>query len=376
MRGWGASLNAAGAVPCPSAPRGRLAAVLMAGLMAGAWTAGAEAAAGNRTFNALPVLFYAPETGFGGGVGLLITTRDADAGPQDRPDTYGVFAVYTEKNQVIASLSPERYLAGGRWKLALNATYRKFPSTLYGLGPDTPEQAAEDYTPESGDVEGLVQRRVGAHLLAGLFGAGHHTAIVEREAGGIVDRRADAGREEGRLVGFGPLITWDTRDNIYAPWSGSLHQVSAVFYNPGFGSDFTLDTRAIDLRRYLGFRAGHVLALQAVGRKAGGEVPLRSYSTLGGYVRGIVEGRYQDRWLAAAQVEYRFPLYRRMRGGAFLAGGAVAGTARGFTLAAAHAAAGAGVRYALNPRERLYLRADAGYSEEGLQVYFQFGEAF
>ncbi len=334
--------------------------------------------ASRRTFNALPVVFYTPETELGGGAGLLVTARGSDALSEDRPNTCGIFAVYTQKGQTSIQLSPELYLAHGLWKVSLDAGYSKFPSTLHGIGPDAPEEDPEEYTPEAFTVSALAQRRVAAHAFAGFTLAAGRTAIVRRERGGdgIVDPRVQAGRENGALVGAGPVLTHDSRNNIYSPRSGSLHQAGSVYYSPALGSDFTVDAHSVDLRRYVGLAGEHVLAAQAVWRKVGGRVPLRAYPSLGQHVRGIVEGRFQDRLLAAAQVEYRFPVAWRFRGAAFLAGGTVAGTWGAFALADVRAAGGLGVRYALNARERLYLRVDAGVSAEGMEVYFQFGEAF
>jgi len=335
-----------------------------------------------RTFNILPAIFYTPETGFGGGAGLIFTmrpARDAPAGEisgAQRPSSLGALAIYTEKHQTNLIVSPDVYLAHGAWRIAGDVGYTKFPSTIYGIGRNTPEEAGEDYTAESGSLSGRLLHRPVAGLSVGLNLACEHTAIVRGEPGGIVDRRKADGREDGWLVGFGPALHWDTRDNVFAPERGVLCQLGSVYYTAALGSDFAVDTHGIDLRGYYPLAARHVLAVQAVWRKAGGRVPLRAYPTLGNHLRGIVEGRYQDRILTATQVEYRFPLLWRLRGNAFLAAGALAEDWTALDLGAGRISGGAGVRYVLNREERLYLRFDLGVAAGGAEVYFQFGEAF
>ncbi len=343
--------------------------------------AGAEAKP-RRTFNAVPALFYTPETGLGGGAGVILTVRPPRAAPAgesssaQRPSSLGAVAIYTEKNQTNLIVSPDVYLAHGAWRIAGDVGYSKFPSTVYGIGRDTPEEAGEDYTAETGGLSGRVLRRTAASLSVGLNLACQHGAIVRREPGGLVDRRKADGREDGWLAGVGPTLLWDTRDNVFAPERGALCQLGSVYYAAAFGSDFAVDTHGLDLRGYYPLAARHVLAVQAVWRKVGGRVPLKVYPTLGNHLRGIVEGRYQDRILTATQVEYRFPLFWRLRGTTFLAAGAVAEDWAAFDLGAGRVSGGAGLRYALNREERLYLRFDLGVAEGGAEAYFQFGEAF
>ncbi len=336
-----------------------------------------DSARGSRgTFNFFPALFYTPETGFGAGGGLVYTVRDLSAPPEERPDSYSALLLYTEKEQINALVSPEVYFSHGAWRLAGTLSYTKFPRTVYGIGRDTPEEAEEDYTPEGASLSGEVLRRVRAPLMAGVALELSKTAVVKRERGRLVDARLRSGREGGWLNGLGPVLSWDSRDNIYAPRRGGWYQWRSVFFAPALGSDHAMDAHTLDLRRYVGLGADRVLALQNVWTKVGGEVPLQGYPTLGGVMRGIVEGRYQDRLLGAVQVELRSPLIGRFRGVVFAAGGTVSDRWEGFELAEVKAAGGVGIRYVVNSEERIHLRIDMGFAKGGGQVYFQFGEAF
>ena len=327
-------------------------------------------------FNAFPFVFSTPETGFAGGAGLLLLHRRIEDGPADPPQTAGLFAVYTEKRQAELSFSPDLYFAGHVWRLQTYFAYSKFPTSFYGIGNATPDDAEEDYTYEGGVVEGIIARRARESLRVGLEFEVKGRAISGETPGGSIDRGAVDGADGGLYAGLGPAVEWDSRNSIFFPTRGSWVRSSIVFHGSGTGSDATYDTWIADARRYHPLGSSHVIATQLVVAGRTGSTPFHELAQVGRYERGIYQGRLTDRAMGFVQVEDRFPIWWRLAGAVFAAAGDVCDGLERYRLADTKLAAGGGLRYIMNRDERIHLRADIGVSRYGGQVYFQFQEAF
>jgi outer membrane protein assembly factor BamA len=322
------------------------------------------------------VAFYSSETGFGGGGGGVITYRGRGCPPPARPQSLSAVVFYTAKGQSLVALAPELYFDDEAWELKVGLTYRNFPDRFYGVGRDTPEDSEEEYTLEGMKVRPWLLRRVVSHLYVGAIFDVEKTNILEVEEGGLLDQRALAGHAGGLRVGAGPVLDWDSRDNIFYPSRGAWYQCYASFYRGGLGSDFDYDSWTVDLRRYLTLRPLHILAFQVLATGRSGDVPFDQLARMGDVVRGIYAGRFQDQFLGAAQMEYRFPISRRFSGVLFAAAGDVSPTVEDFEFGEPKLAGGAGLRFALNVEEKVNFRFDLGVSRWGVEPYFQFSEAF
>ena len=80
--------------------------------------------------------------------------------------------------------------------------------------------------------------------------------------------------------------------------------------------------------------------------------------------------------MVEGQAEYRFPIFGRLGGAAFLGTGKVAHTLKAFDLSGLHTAAGTGLRFAIVPSERINIRLDFAYAATGIGYYLDLGEAF
>lgn len=110
-----------------------------------------------------------------------------------------------------------------------------------------------------------------------------------------------------------------------------------------------------------------------------GVVPFQSMPALGGAqrMRGFFDWRFRDDHMVAAQLEYRFPVWWRFGAAVFGGVGDVAPELDAFELGGLELAGGAGVRLALNPKDRVNLRFDFGATSEGdANLYITLGEAF
>lgn len=377
---------------------GRIAAVLLMGLFfvmaataqespgEGAPEDGADPAAGGTAaiegppgawdFSIFPGFFVTPETGFGGGGGLIINRLQSENSPEMRQSAIAFATFYTEKRQSIVSMAPDLYFNGDNWNLSAEVSYMNFPNTLFGIGNDTPEDSEEDYTLESSSLGVRVLRRTLRSLYLGASYAVERGHILKKESGRLLDNENLPGFNGGLRSGAGLIVSWDSRNNTFYPTKGSWYLFGGEVYGGGLGSDFTYETIQVNLRRYITLRPAHILAGQVLITTAHGEVPFYRLPHLGEHLRGYYAGRYQDNAMAVAQVEYRFPVVSRFSGAVFAGAGDVSDGLEAYRLRDLKYAAGLGARYAMNEAEKINLRLDFGYGRHGGEMYIAFLEAF
>ena len=93
-------------------------------------------------------------------------------------------------------------------------------------------------------------------------------------------------------------------------------------------------------------------------------------------MRGYYAGRYRDKKFIGSQVEYRFPLYRRLSGATFASAGQVADQVNEISFSGFKLAGGLGIRFAVLPKENLNLRFDIAHGNEALNYYVVLAESF
>lgn len=323
-----------------------------------------------------PFLFYTPETKTGAGGALNYFFREVESAPTARPSTLVPIFVYTQKQQFSASLISDLYWHREKNHLYGMVSYANWPNQFYGIGNDTPNHA-EDFTQRAVILDLQYQRQLRRGLYAGLQYQFHKSELTEVEAGGMLARRDIPGSETGTVSGVGAVVNWDTRDNVFYSSSGSFYQLSARVFDDRLRSDFDFIDYQVDLRHYFPLASSHVLAVQGFMNAISGDPPFYLMSLLGGQnlMRGLYEGRYRDKNVIAAQMEYRLPLKGRFGAVAFAGFGEVAPKVSAFELKSLKHTAGFGFRYQLVPAEKLNLRMDFGWGKGSSGFYMALSEA-
>jgi outer membrane protein assembly factor BamA len=327
----------------------------------------------------LPVLFYMPETRWGGGLGGIVTIRPPKNGPVRRPSSVLFSATVTQNKQFELYAKPELFLAGDSLVVTGMFDGKKYPSKFFGIGNDAPESAGEDFTPRQISVELAAAKRLwrDRNVFAGLTYLFDSTALLSLDPAGRLAAGGTAGSGGGVTSGMGAVVKWDSRDNTFFPRSGSFHQISAVVCGRWLGSDFGFTKLKADLRSYLPVGPKHTLALQAYIASVFGTAPFTALPMFGtdNTMRGYYSGRFRDDHMAAVQAEYRLPLFWRIGLVGFAGAGRVAGRLDGLGLSGFKGVAGWGLRFRVN-REGANIRLDFGYGKGTSGVYFTAGEAF
>lgn len=337
-----------------------------------------RAPAGDRvtSLRVLPVLGSAPETGFvGGATALRVSSPVADT--VTRSTTEQIYVAYTAKQQFRAFVSTDRWSVGNRWGLSAQFEYQRFPQPFFGVGIDAPESAEEWYESRSFIANATVLRRVSRAIYGQLGLRFTKTTIAETEGGGVVERGELRGMQGGAVSQLVTGVAWDSRDNVFAPAKGTYASVTGALGGSLPGSGYRFDRYVADARHY--WRAGHgVLAGQAYLEATSGATPFDQLALLGSgsTMRGYVHGRYRDRDLVAAQLEYRTPVVGRFGVAAFAGAGTVAATISELGSSTVLPTVGAGARWLLLPKQRTTIRVDYAKGKSSSGFYVAFNEAF
>lgn len=331
--------------------------------------------------SAFPVVAYLPETGVVlGGYGVR-THRMANQDLSVPASALPVLLAVTTGGELGFEFTPSLYLgAEGRWWLTVDLTGRiRNGAQYYGLGNGT----------DAGDEETHRQRLVSAdtrvlHQLLGQLFVGAVTRlqwqVIDRlPMDSRLRRQPLPGLGGNALVGLGPSVVYDSRNTVRGPDTGWLLEWSLPIHTGWLGSDHNFTRLRLDARRYLRLHAEHTLAVRVLSEWTLGTPPLTELPGVAGSnsLRGFIRGRYRDRQMLSAEIEYRFPIHGRLRGALFVGAGQVARRHTDFGLDRFHAAAGFGIRYAVDREERIRMRFDLAVSEEGrVRPYFAPLEAF
>lgn len=354
----------------------------------------------NKTLTLLPipVLFYQAETGFGYGLGALLSGRFS----QDtltRPSNARVQYWTTTEGQSLLQLVHSIYTPGE--KFYLNGEISAYDILLYyyGKGPGTSSSSESETKYKLFIINQRLQKQIAPKLF---FGAQYrYTNITNVTA---PDKTTDEGtrnvfytdprmtereRQDTRVSGLGPVITYDTRDVPLAAFKGDLLDIGATFNGTGLGSDYRFVRYQVDARHFQPIGSTRtILAAQFLGQFHTGDVPFRELAGIGAnlggtlynnanLLRGIYEQRFRDRQMVMFQAELRQKLFWRIDAAVFGGVGNVNNYVDKFALKDTKYAGGAGIRFNFLQRDRVNLRLDyAGGTGSKPGILFAIGEAF
>lgn len=323
-----------------------------------------------------PTVFYAPETGFGGGSGVVYSRTLGDPGHERRPTTLQASLQLTQEHQFTINSIGDLWTGGNEMRLTYELIWSHYPQLFYGIGPSTPN-AGERWSPTVQRAALTVSKRLRPHLYVGVQGLVEHE-ILTIDDPGLLDTAYVPGQLGWNVVQFGTQAVFDTRVPYYYPLRGVLVNASVVRGDAAFGSEFTYTRAVLDVRGYHAIAGEHVLAAQLILDAVDGVTPFDRLPQLGGMsiLRGMYDGRFRDQSALAAQGEYRTPAWHRFGGVVFAAVGAVAPTPHLFAGTLFHATGGVGLRFALTDDDRLNVRIDHGWGRGTSGTYFTIGEAF
>ncbi len=326
-------------------------------------------------FLALPIIFYGDETNWGLGVtsGYYFTKE----GERKISNIQGTI-IYTLKNQVSLSVLPKFYTEDRDFFYSGHIKADYYPDKFFGIGRNTPDSLEENYL--SKDISLLFQRQrvMFDVLMAGVQGQWSYYQASDFKMGGELINKTINGTKQFFTSGLGILLTWDNRDNFFYPTEGEFYKLSLMVNSKIFGSQMEFSRLTLDLRNYYPIQSGHLISLQVYGDVTWGDTPFQLLPSMGGsdILRGFYKGRYRDNVLFTTQVEYRFPIYKWLKGSMFGSAGDVASEIDDLVLNEFKYSYGAGLRARVNP-SNVHIRFDIGFTPDNKPAfYFTANEAF
>ncbi|MCZ6694767.1 MAG: BamA/TamA family outer membrane protein [Bacteroidetes bacterium] len=329
---------------------------------------------------ALPVISYSPETKLGlGALGMrLFKFNWSDT--TTRTSNVQTYLIFTTAGQLL--FSPTYFIFTNNEKYFINGNIAifKFPEFYYGVGNDLPESNEEEVNYNLIRWENQLLRKLSKVHFGGLQIRYFNQYNVIREEGGLLDSTQVAGFNGSVVAGLGPVLLYDSRDNVVNASKGFFLELSATFHGHYFGGEYNFQRYRIDVRKFLPLNPdrSHVLAFQFLGNFVVGEAPFKQLSELGGdeIMRGYYRGRYRDQHLLAVQSEFRFTLWRFIGMVVFAGVGDVANNVGDFNFADIKPSFGVGLRVMVNKKEKVNIRADLGFGKDSSGFYLDITEAF
>jgi len=335
----------------------------------------------NPNLFGLPLVFFTPETGWGGGVAGGFTFLLPNEPEDGRRSNVQLAFSYTERNQILVFLPFKTY-----WNKSVDQFYGElgyfdFSDLFYPVGNEHDEKVQESFEEEYRFTYPRIRlnylRRVDKKNYVGLRWWFDDLSITETEEGGILDEGNLLGSDGGFVTGAGLLYQFDTRDDINYTKEGTFFEMVLYMSDAIIGSDFNHRKIYLDYRKFWS-KNKHVFAFNGYSRLTFGNVPFDELSLLGGAkrMRGYYEGFYRDKLMGVVQGEYRFPLYKRFSGVAFTSFGMVTDKFSNIESEYIRPSGGVGLRFLLAPKDNLNIRVDYGIGRNTSGFYLTVGEAF
>lgn len=325
----------------------------------------------------VPILSYKQETSFGPGVagGFYFKSYDIQ-----KISSISYSAIYTLKNQFTVNVSPKIYIdKAHRWYLYSNVGFKNYPNIFYDIG-NTWSGLELNYTARNIYLNAQPQYEILDNFFVGFALALKYENILttEQRSDSVKQIYGSAGWSPYFQTGFGLLAAYDTRDNHFYPTKGIYAKVGLTYY-PNVLSTYPLTRFTIDYRQYVTTWISQVLAWQVyLDGVAGSDIPFTMLPTLGGsdVMRGFREGKFSDDFSFVGQMEYRVPLFWRLKATAFCSVGDVINW-KNPEIDKLKVAYGIGLRCRLNDA-RVHLRVDVAKNnyEKKPQFYITATEAF
>lgn len=327
----------------------------------------------------LPTISYAPETQWAFGA-VLQSTIQFFQDSATRYSTAKAEATFTTRSQIIATLEWQLSSRKNRFLILGKNAFLKFPELFWGIGQRPKDREGELFEANRIELYNEADHQFAPFWYAGALQRLQKIYNLKTADTGYFVQDQVTGRHGGISSGLGFSFFRDSRDRLLNPSQGtSLLAWRQTFFQKVFGSEFIWNQAELDGRHYSRFFwPNWTLAIQTYHLMQFGSPPFRMMALMGSdvHMRGYYQGSFRDRNYHTIQAEVRYPIYRWLRGVAFVGLGDVAD--KPFELHSfPKTSIGAGLRVLVDKKEATYMRFDFGYgSPRNMGFYIGFGEAF
>ena len=334
----------------------------------------------NGTFF-IPLLYYTPDTRWAAGLaGVYYFKIDKkDSIKYDtRTSNIQFLADYTQNRQADLWASWNVFTQNENYLLKGDLRFRNFPDKFYGIGNNTTKSQLESYSYNLIQIKSMFLKKIKPDLFLGIDYEFEKEYGFKHASGGILETGKITGYRGGLGSAIGLIGVYDSRDIIINAQKGMLFEMSTYLFNNALGSSFNFFNVNTTFQKYLQLKKNHILAFQYKNKLSFGDIPFIDMATLGNddILRGYPKNRFRDKHFIGTQVEYRFPLFWRFGMVTFAGVGDVFGKQTDLKWNLLKYSVGTGLRFVINPFEKLNIRLDYAYGREGGYFYFMVAESF
>ncbi len=332
------------------------------------------------TFSLFPIGGYSPRTGFEFGIMPVFKINNPEeAGSKyKRSTTIAPYFMVSTKGMYSFDIDLIAFTQR-QWFFRVKTQYMYLPDTYYGIGNGDKQEPYTEYNLQQFTLDGEFLKGWQDKFFVGLKTDLNYSDNTDIK--GDLLTPDVPGYGGGWANGLGPVIAFDTRDNISYPSKGWFVTASALWYlSDGLG-DYGFNAYNVDVRKFFSLKEDEsVLAAQAYLNITDGNTPFYKLSALGGkrLLRGIPSPlKYIDNNAWYVQTEFRQHIWWKVGAVAFIGTGRAFSSFNNTFFKELHFAGGAGVRFRVLPDDGLNLRLDFGMTNRGDNaLYLTLREAF
>jgi len=171
--------------------------------------------------------------------------------------------------------------------------------------------------------------------------------------------------------GIGPVLLYDSRDNIFTADRGLEVEITPLFYTQSLGSDETYQSIDGNFRAYLPALEKLVLAMRVDTSLSFGDTPFFALPAI--RARGVPATRYQNEYSVSSEFQARWNIWKRWSLIGFVGVGWAGGDIDALDDSKFVPSGGGGFRYLIARLLNLHMGMDFAGSEDEFAFYFQVG---
>lgn len=251
---------------------------------------------------------------------------------------------------------------------------KKLKSNFFGFGNNSRDNEWQ-FPQEKSKLELIIAKGFTQRIVSEAGLSFYYCSVYDFDNNPLLTS-AVPGIGENLVSFFTARIRWDSRDSQINPMNGWKLGFSSDFAAKLLGSDFDFQRYRIEVSNYQKlFTPSYILAWRIWIQHVEGEAPYFEQSILGGgwTLRGFKADRFIDQSFVLSSAEFRFPIYKKIGGVLFADAGRVFAGVEKTTFHDVKINSGGGLRYYLT---NFVVRFDAGISNEGTRIFFNFGHVF